>query len=169
MTRKEAINILEHLTPPKHYDENDAYYIGQALSMAIEALEQEPCDVAVSRRAAIDIIESWLSCDDYNEAERHIMRAMQSVLYDLPPVRPQEPTDTWSIKDISDTFKKHGLIREQEPKKGEWIYKLEDWNECTCSECGYSKRTDVHIRLGWNYCPNCGAKMVEPRESEDKG
>jgi len=27
----------------------------------------------------------------------------------------QEPTDTWSIKEVADTFKKHGLIREQEP------------------------------------------------------
>lgn len=44
----------------------------------------------ISRQAAIDTIESWLSCDDYNEAERHIMRAMQSVLYDLPPVSSSE-------------------------------------------------------------------------------
>lgn len=51
--------------------------------------EQEPCNDAISRQAAIDTIESWLSCDDYNKAERHIMRAMQSVLYDLPPVTPQ--------------------------------------------------------------------------------
>lgn len=27
----------------------------------------------------------------------------------------QEPTDTWSIKDVADTFKKHGLIVEQVP------------------------------------------------------
>ena len=27
----------------------------------------------------------------------------------------QEPTDTWSIKDVANNFKKHGLIREQEP------------------------------------------------------
>ena len=49
-------------------------------------------DDAIRRQAALDTIESWLSCDDYNEAERHIMRAMQSVLYDLPPVNSQEPS-----------------------------------------------------------------------------
>lgn len=54
------------------------------------ALDQAPCDDCISRQANIDIIESWLLCDDYNEAERHIMRAMQSVLYDLPPVTPQQ-------------------------------------------------------------------------------
>lgn len=59
-----------------------------------EILEQQPCEDCVSRQSVLDTIESWLSCDDYNEAERHIMRAMQSVLYDLPPVTPkQEPCD----------------------------------------------------------------------------
>lgn len=98
--------------PYKFLEEN---YI--ALDMAIKALEQEPtdeymcgynkgfdegveegikatvepCDDVVSRQAAIDIIENWLSCDDYNYAERHIMRATESILYDLPSVRPQEP------------------------------------------------------------------------------
>ena len=48
------------------------------------------CEDCISRQAAIDTIESWLSCDDYNEAERHIMRAMQSVLYDLPSVSSSE-------------------------------------------------------------------------------
>lgn len=52
-------------------------------------------DDAISRQAAIDIIESWLSCDDYNEAERHIMRATESILYDLPSVNLQEPKTRW--------------------------------------------------------------------------
>lgn len=30
-----------------------------------------------------------------------------------------------------------------------------------CSECGYEVRQKYH------YCPNCGAKMVEPQESEE--
>ena len=56
---------------------------------------------------------------------------------------------------------------EQEPKTGHWIWELEDWNKWICSECGWSKRTDVHVRLGYDFCPSCGAKMVEPQESED--
>lgn len=55
---------------------------------------------------------------------------------------------------------------EQEPKTGHWIYELEDWNKWTCSECGWSKRTDVHVKLGYSYCPNCGADM---RGEADKG
>lgn len=51
-----------------------------------------------------------------------------------------------------------------EPKTGRWIWELEDWNKWTCSECGYFKRTDIHSTLGYNYCPNCGAKMEDGNE-----
>ena len=54
----------------------------------------------------------------------------------------------------------------QEPRKGHWIYigqsYLGSLKICECSNC--KKRTyGSH-----NYCPNCGAKMIEPQESEDK-
>ena len=61
---------------------------GSCVPVSEKAEGSEDC---ISRQAAIDTIESWLSCDDYNEGERHIMRAMQSVLYDLPSVNPQKP------------------------------------------------------------------------------
>ena len=48
---------------------------------------------------------------------------------------------------------------EPERKVGKWIVKIEDWNRWTCSECGFSKRTDIHVSLGYKFCPNCGAKM----------
>lgn len=53
---------------------------------------------------------------------------------------------------------------EQEPKEGHWFaWKPEDdvWRT-TCSECGEETRTL------WDYCPNCGAKMIEPQESEEE-
>lgn len=50
----------------------------------------------------------------------------------------------------------------QEPKTGHWndIPKYTDiaWQ---CSECEH------FTTLKHSYCPNCGARMVEPRESED--
>ena len=39
----------------------------------------------ISRTEAIDILDKWLNCKGYNEAERHIMKAMRSMLQDLPP------------------------------------------------------------------------------------
>ena len=46
-------------------------------------------------------------------------------------------------------------------RHGQWITEFDDlgWLKHTCTVCGYVKRTDVHVSLGWNYCPNCGAKM----------
>ena len=50
-----------------------------------------------------------------------------------------------------------------EPKYGEWKWRLADngWKDIYCSECGYTKNVDIHVRLGWNFCPNCGADMRE--------
>ena len=70
-------------------------------------------------------------------------------------------------------------LLEQEPKTGHWIYEkrkrlinetdegaeyaIDYW--CKCSKCGgdfgYRKMKDA-------FCKYCGARMVEPQESEDK-
>lgn len=44
---------------------------------------------------------------------------------------------------------------------GRWKTELDDlgWLTHTCTVCGYAKRTDIHVSLGWNHCPNCGARM----------
>lgn len=70
------------------------------------------------------------------------------------------------VDDVIRTIKVAPSVNLQEPKTGHWICTIEDWNKWTCSECGFCKRTDIHVSLGYNYCPNCGAKMVEPQESE---
>lgn len=56
---------------------------------ALEQTELKSSDDCISRESVIDTIDSWLSCDGYNEAERHIMRAVQSALYNLPSVTPK--------------------------------------------------------------------------------
>ena len=48
---------------------------------------------------------------------------------------------------------------EPERKLGKWLLTIEDWNKWTCSECGFSKRTDIHVTLGYDYCPKCGSRM----------
>ena len=47
-----------------------------------------------------------------------------------------------------------------QPKMGRWIHFA--WSD-DCSECGWSTGK---YESPTNYCPNCGAKMVEPQESE---
>ena len=65
-------------------------------------------------------------------------------------------------------------------KVGHWITKdgkeqgydiggVKTWYiQIMCSECGFIK-TAIEGHTGqYHFCPNCGAKMVEPQESEDK-
>jgi hypothetical protein len=56
---------------------------------------------------------------------------------------------------------------EQQPKIGHWITTrtfMHD-GEFYCDKC----KCDSPNNEKWDYCPNCGAKMVEqPQESEDK-
>ena len=60
----------------------------------------------------------------------------------------------------------------REVKIGHWIKQNDDyfdWYEC--SECEYGSDGEMQynneFEVRTNYCPNCGAKMVEPQESEE--
>lgn len=56
---------------------------------------------------------------------------------------------------------------EQEPKPGHWIERRNRATghiESVCSECGAEEGYPYN-----DYCGNCGARMVEPQESEDDG
>lgn len=67
---------------------------------------------------------------------------------------------------------------EQEPKSGHWITKdgkeqgydiggVKTWYiQIMCSECGFIKTAIEGHTEQYHYCPNCGARMFEPQESE---
>ena len=44
---------------------------------------------------------------------------------------------------------------------GIWKWKLADngWKDIYCSVCGHTENVDIHVCLGWKYCPHCGARM----------
>jgi len=97
-----------------------------------------------------------------------------------------EPVTKEQRKLINDTFDMAIKALEQEPKTGHWITKeaySEDkamgiTEQIVCSNCdmqnSYFSEWDecknpiskTFIRS--KFCPNCGAKMVEKQESEDK-
>ncbi len=55
----------------------------------------------------------------------------------------------------------------QEVRHGKWIYDNQyHWYRASCSMCGYMRMTDIKADKwnGWNYCPNCGARMIERSE-----
>ena len=130
MTREKAIGNLIHAIRWNDMPKKEA------LDMAIEALEQEPCEDAISRDMALEKMADYVasgyadSVEDFEEYSR--------IICQLSSVNPQ-------------------------PKTGHWSHDGSHWkNRFICSECGY-KLFDEPT----SYCPNCGAKMVEPQESEE--
>ena len=55
----------------------------------------------------------------------------------------------------------------QEPKTGHWIdIMVEDMPAQVCDQC----RRFYPLSCtggGYNYCPSCGSRMIEPQESEE--
>ena len=60
-------------------------------------------------------------------------------------------------------------LQKNERMVGSWIKSRDSYgnNHFTCPFCEHDIATKADT-LGDNYCSNCGAKMVEPQESEDK-
>lgn len=137
MTREEARERLRGILTEAVEFENSVCYVTEEdrepLEIAIKALEQEPCEDAISRQAIIDEMEK-------RHAEGDCIT--KGFVKNLPPVNPQVKT-------------------------GHWIYVDECHEHGRCSECGYGSVDLVGGEL-WNFCPNCGCRMVEPQESEDK-
>lgn len=100
MTREEAISTLNSI---KQYynDKNEDSYVGfdnednEALQMAIKALEQEPCEDAISRQAVIYYIKAHIheiiteSGIDKNEHTNRVLRAIINGVETMPSVNPQ--------------------------------------------------------------------------------
>ena len=64
---------------------------------------------------------------------------------------------------MSDDIKALPPVNPQEPKTGHWIPShIPESILDECSECGFSCGA-----FTFNYCPNCGAKMVETQEGGD--
>ena len=131
MTKSEAITILQRNRDILgQYGGEEA----EALDIAIQALESQPCEDCVSRADMLEtfseLFDIW---DDYPNMIKEFGKTYDK-LNDLPSVTPQ--------------------------KKGKWIKYdfLEDdgeW-EYQCSNCKYSLINYSDVMC---YCPNCGADM----------
>lgn len=163
MTREEAlkkaINIVAyfeaHFAKSKEAREDAANII--------EALEQEPCEDAISRQAVFEQINCWIGSGEYRYT--NAMDYLNKRIKALQAVNPQEPN-------CKDCDYKEWLKDEIEPKTGHWIdtgsESFEFHRVYKCSECG---NTEIEypegIRGHFRYCPNCGAKMFKPQENEE--
>ena len=151
MDKEQAIEIIE-----RHIDNNIASgsLVGQALSMAIDALKaqlsmEDATSDTISRQQAIDaldfeIVHMIAYCDGENEGNplaqyNKGLEDGKKAIEALPPAQP-------------------------EPKEGHW--KKDESDDCPivfqqfriCSVCGTIEMSET------NYCPNCGAKMKGERQ-----
>ena len=146
MTKEEAINIIKsecYVFNPLNFDGSSR--INLALDMAIQALEQEPCEDAISRQIISDYVESHIQeintgYGDLNKHTNEILRMIVDYIESMPPVTPQ-------------------------PKTGHWIeHNHNGIGHIECSEC---HSWFLMLRLLRNsYCPNCGAEMEGEEESK---
>lgn len=154
MTREEALKILKEtdrvgVNIIKANDEESCEYNAksyEALDMAIKALEQEPCEDAISRQAANDIVRH--ECGEWKGLAKEIVKQFNG----LPPVTPQEPKTGHWIEGQTDNPNIHNIL-------------------CSCCFEGYLSKghaNSQYTKEKFQWCPKCGAKMIESQESEDK-
>ena len=100
-------------------------------------VEQEPCGDCISREATIDGINRYFHDEYYQRTSIQDCRdcLIEDVIKPLPPVNPQTKIGHWIETSV--------LVR-------------------SCSSCG--KGYSEYPVGKWNYCPNCGARMVESEE-----
>ena len=180
MTIEEASFILANIDRRVCDDE-----LSEALDMAISALEQEPCEDAVSRQAVLDYLDkmpSELTSDGRIMIRR---RTLEEYISDtLSPVTPQQksrcdkcvmngsgskycdnctPYNKGFDEGLEQGFRAIGAEVRQ---MGKWII-IDDCERfiAKCSECG--RIEDSRMINKYPYC-HCGAKMVESQGSEDK-
>ena len=133
-----------------------------ACDMAIKALEQEPCEDAISRQATIEAFQMFRGYEA-NRTNAEWVDRIETIVKKLPPVNPTE-----TVTEFADRCRECGKMR-----KGHWIYdkNIENWR---CSECGETPKTLGYCGTAdfmtehFKFCNHCGCRMVEPQESEDR-
>ena len=159
MTNKEAIEQLERISSHlATIGEKEDY-----TDVAIQALEQEPCEDAVSRQSVLDLPR----IKSHNHWGNVIAESVNvEDIQTLPPVTPTKciATVKFSKEDMQKLIDEKMKDIVVERKKGKWINKSHTSDcgikfvasECTC--CGKKTFFDCD-QLVYNYCPNCGAEM----------
>ena len=158
MTREERELSIEYLEGIKdNYIEGHGYERHPvpeyyAIENAIKALEQETCEVAISKQAVLETIDDCNSdglkgifCS-YDGGER-----FKEYIKNLPPVTPRPKMGHWI------------WIVDESPATPISSYEL-NWAGWAC-DCCREQPNDDSDWDDWDnppkykYCPNCGAKM----------
>ena len=139
MTREEAIKIFREWT-----DEGFSYDGGYA----VEELDDDG-------KEALEMAIKALSQEPTDAVSRQVVLKIIDGWY-------EQNRDTENIEDLIVLITYMDSVTQ---KSGKWVAHSDGgiWIKYyECSECG--RGHTIHS----DYCPNCGAKMFEPQESEDK-
>lgn len=142
MTREEVIEQLENtilLIKQNGKDWWDDRDI-PVLEEAIKAMKAVPCNDAVNRQDVLDLLQM-----------RYSSKALYTFIYNLPIAFPKP---TWGPAIKTGKWEREYLS----PTVYADIFSH-------CSVCGF--KTD-HLQANFfNYCPNCGAKMLKEEQKDE--
>ena len=148
MTKQDILKYFNDINeaynnPNKHDD----------LSKMLDMLaQQEPCEDAISRQAVLDGLASIAKAKARSDAQKSLMGRVVFFTEHLPPVTPQPKTGHWEW-----------VQYDYNPKLGNW-----HCSECRCVFLEFVEKNEKSNIPLYKYCPQCGAKMIEPQDSEDK-
>ena len=115
----------------------------------------------ISRQAALDIINQYDSASIKLFGEP--IRGLASILADiedLPSAQPEYDLDGYSSRLWKAAYERGKQDAEQERKTGRWVATPSTYHYC--SLCRMAAHLDYYgNEVTSNFCPNCGAQMVE--------
>jgi hypothetical protein len=103
MTREEKISHLKGILSEINENDNAVCYLtsedNELIKSAIEALEQQPCEDAISREQAIDVVSDLFEMSEYPhpypQGKPIRLRDIKEKLKQLPSVQPKSKTGHW--------------------------------------------------------------------------
>ena len=148
-----AINAIKNATPVDQ-DPNVRHCFGCKYSKDNHNAGTEECHLCMWENQYTPTTKNDLGVDLISRADA--IKAMQDKAKKLK----NEDTINGLCGAVAILFDMPSVIP-QEPRKGHWITRPHIYGVAFCSECGFELKIN-----NTNFCPNCGAKMVEPQESE---
>ena len=157
MTQREREETIEYLKNSWMSEYQKRIY-----DMAIQALESQDED-CISRKEAVHALRQAMY-DYEDKTEAQFIHSKELDAWDWFEhrifVQNMNDIDVQTINDLPSVTPK--------PKTGYWIKpkgKVKPFGDDTvqCDMCGFFTDVDCY----YNFCPNCGAKMVEPQERSE--
>ena len=183
MDREQAIKIIKDCKEKSFnrtlYTLNEYY---EAVDMAIKALEQQPCEDAIHNEREQAYIKGYEDaskryrtepCDneELDFVQPHKKIKVNLIKFDTPytdaisrqaaidAIREETCGCAWDAKYIL----KHLPSVTVQEKAGRWEKHSYFKDAFICSACNTGGN---RVYKDFKYCPNCGAKMIEPQENE---